>query len=351
MDINSINLKDEKLTKLFKRVRLIKYSVYILAGLLSVSIVLFGYDKFLAITSSLFIITIVLMVENFINEIRDIALFKEIHSITQISEDTLDIFEHIHKEYAGRSEILGKDRENIMKHLDKVSEYIYDSKMKEKSNKNMTNELILSVAKSLKDPVNEITENIEELDMNLDYETINNLEEKSNLLKHNIEELFELTKAVNNDIDLEIESLDIKNILKQAIVEYEDKFKEHNLVVKNSMVDEKLYINCDGQKMWRVFEILLDNIVKYSKENSRVHVKLYQVNDEVIIKLINTSKEELNIDTKDFIESLSNGNKKQMGIFIACSLIELQKGKVDIVIDGDMFKVEIKFKNIETDKE
>lgn len=351
MDINSTKLKEDKFAEVFNKAKLIKKITYVLVGIIILSTFLLSYDKFLAITISMIIITIALMAENFINGIRDIALFQEIHQITQMSEDTLDIFEQIQDGYDGRSAILGKERNGIMKHLDKVSKFIYDSKIKEKTNKNMTNELILGVAKNLKEPVSQIVKNTNELEKTFDYEIINNLEEKSNLLKHNIEELFELSKAVNNDIDIEMEKLDIKNILKQSIAEYEGRFADSKLIIKSDIEEEKTYINCDGQKMWRIFEILLDNIVKYSKENSRVHVKLYKEKDEVFIKLINISREELNISTKEFLQNLSSGDKKQMGIFIACSLAELQSGKVDIVIDGDMFKVEMKFKNIESLKE
>lgn len=65
--------------------------------------------------------------------------------------------------------------------------------------------------------------------------------------------------------------------------------------------------------------------------------------DNIELTLINISKNELNMDVKKFYE-LINENKN-LGIPIAISLIEVQGGKFDIDIDGDMFKVTLLFKN------
>ena len=127
--------------------------------------------------------------------------------------------------------------------------------------------------------------------------------------------------------------------------------QDKSLNLKVNIDNSNMYIYADGQQMWRVFEILLDNIIYYSKEKTRVYVNLSKNDEEVNISLINISKEELNIDISTLLKSIRENNESnKMGLAIASNLISIQNGNLDITIDGDMFKVDIKFKLIDNIK-
>lgn len=112
---------------------------------------------------------------------------------------------------------------------------------------------------------------------------VNILDKKSKRLKLLIDDLFEASKASSGNISFNIEKLDINQLLKQSIGENEEKLTKSNLDIKLRLPEEKVYINCDGKRMYRVFENLLSNISKYSLENTRVYIETKVSDDNVYI--------------------------------------------------------------------
>ena len=75
-------------------------------------------------------------------------------------------------------------------------------------------------------------------------------------------------------------------------------------------------------------------------------------NDKVMISLKNTSRDLLNIPAEDLLErfvradSSRNSEGSGLGLSIARSLTELQKGTLELFVDGDLFKVILTFDRI-----
>ena len=103
------------------------------------------------------------------------------------------------------------------------------------------------------------------------------INEKSNKLKVLIEDLFEVSKATSNNIELDRQELDFNSLVAQSIGEWEDKIKENNIEIISNLPEEKVMLNIDGQKFSRVLDNLFSNISKYALENSRVYVDLRAV--------------------------------------------------------------------------
>lgn len=355
MDTNSKILEDNNvkwLDNLNKWKKFIKL-FYIGIVIIFVGLIIFMPYKRSAIIIILLVSLFILAIKNGVATFRDIGLFQEIYEIRNTCEEVNEFFERTNSSI-GMEQLLGKNYKKVTDNLYKVEKHIYTSILKGKQNENMANELVIEVSKSLKNPVENIEKYINKIKNNKEnyFESIDHLEDQANLLKHNIDELFELTKVMTGSIDLDIREIDIKNLLKQALVEYEDKFYDKKLSIKTNIYDSKVAINADGQQMWRVFEILLDNVIDYSKENTRVYVNLFVNEDYTAINLINISSRELNIDSNTFLKNIrEDSDKNKMGLAIATNLINIQGGKLYIQIDGDMFKVEIKFKNKEIEKD
>ena len=104
--------------------------------------------------------------------------------------------------------------------------------------------------------------------------------------------------------------------------------------------------------MFRVMENMYVNISKYALENSRVYIDIEKNGDTAKISLKNISQDQLNISVDELMQRFVRGDSSRttegsgLGISIAKSLTELQKGKFNIYLDGDLFKVEIEFKAI-----
>ncbi|WP_277218912.1 sensor histidine kinase [Peptoniphilus vaginalis] len=174
------------------------------------------------------------------------------------------------------------------------------------------------------------------------------INEKSNKLKVLIEDLFEVSKATSNNIELNRQELDFNSLVAQSIGEWEDKISENNIEIISNLPEEKVMLNIDGQKFSRVLDNLFSNISKYALENSRVYVDL---RDEGGVKLTikNISKYPLNISAEELMERFTRGEKSRttsgsgLGLSIASSFVRAHGASFDIDIDGDLFKVTIEF--------
>lgn len=239
--------------------------------------------------------------------------------------------------------------------INNIKEGLKKSVENEMKSENMKTELITNVSHDLKTPLTSIInyidllkrENIEP-ESARDYVSI--LDKKSQRLKVLIEDLFEASKAASGAMELNITKIDIGQLLKQALGENDERFIESKLEVKLNIPNEKIFINGDGKRLYRVFENLISNIVKYSLTNTRVYIDMFKENDEVTIVMKNISAYELSFDTNEITNRFKRGDDSRstegsgLGLAIAKSIIELHNGSFKIEVDGDLFKSIIKLK-------
>lgn len=173
---------------------------------------------------------------------------------------------------------------------------------------------------------------------------------KAKRLKILIEDLFEASKAVSGNMNFTKEDLNIVSLLRQVIGELEEKINHSQLDIITKWPEEKVILYLDGRKTFRVYENLLNNIIKYSMKNSRVYIDVINNEDEVIIILKNISAYQIDFSSEEIVERFKRGDKARstegsgLGLSIAKSIVELQGGEFNIEIDGDLFKVITKFK-------
>ena len=219
----------------------------------------------------------------------------------------------------------------------------------------MKTELISNVSHDLKTPLTSIITYVDLLkDENLSDEKrrlyIDTLDRKSERLRVLIEDLFEVSKANSGNVSLNIVDVDIVSLMKQTLLEVDDKMKASNLTLRNNFPDEKVILKLDSQRMFRVFENLLINITKYAMPNSRVYIDIIDKTDKVEISFKNMTAEEITFNVNELVERFVRGDKARntegsgLGLAIAKSFVELQGGSIDVSIDGDLFKVVIVLK-------
>ncbi|WP_270648242.1 sensor histidine kinase, partial [Paeniclostridium hominis] len=219
----------------------------------------------------------------------------------------------------------------------------------------MKTELISNVSHDLKTPLTSIITYVDLLkDENLSDEKrklyIDTLDRKSERLRVLIDDLFEVSKANSGNVSLNIVDVDIVSLMKQTLLEVEDKMKSSNLTLRNNFPDEKVILKLDSQRMFRVFEHLLINITKYAMPNSRVYIDIIDKTNKVEISFKNMTAEEITFNVNELVERFVRGDKARntegsgLGLAIAKSFVELQGGSIDVSIDGDLFKVVIVLK-------
>ncbi|WBW97779.1 sensor histidine kinase [Oceanirhabdus sp. W0125-5] len=173
------------------------------------------------------------------------------------------------------------------------------------------------------------------------------LEQKSQRLKTLTDDLFEASKASSGDIPVNLTKVDISSLLIQCMGELDDKIAASNLDFQLDYPEEKAFVKADGRLLWRVLENLISNILKYSLQNTRVYINVIPSDNTTSIVLKNISSSKLNISADELTERFKRGDESRtsegsgLGLSIAKSLVELQKGNFDINIDGDLFKVNI----------
>lgn len=224
----------------------------------------------------------------------------------------------------------------------------------------MKTELITNVSHDIKTPLTSIINYAdligkEETNNEKIKEYIEVVLRQSNKLKRLMNDLVEASKASTGNLDIELEPCEIGVLLTQLVGEYEEKLAKSNLSLIINKVEEDIMILGDGRRMWRVFDNLMNNILNYSQENTRVYIDVCEdeESNQVSISFKNMSKYPLNIKADELMERFVRGDSSRntegngLGLSIARSLTELQNGKFELVIDGDLFKVMIIFEKNE----
>lgn len=215
-------------------------------------------------------------------------------------------------------------------------------------------ELITNVSHDIKTPLTSIinyTDLIskEKTDNSKIAEYTEVLTRQSDKLKRLIEDLVEASKASTGNIEVELVPCEAGIFLTQCAGEFEDRFNSCELTQVVSVPDKEIKINADGRRMLRVFDNLMSNICKYSQPGTRVYMTLKEEGNEAVFEFKNTSKDALNMTEEELMERFTRGDKSRntegngLGLAIARSLTELQGGRLNIDIDGDLFKAYVRF--------
>ena len=217
----------------------------------------------------------------------------------------------------------------------------------------MKTELITNVSHDIKTPLTSIINYTDLLrsaqtpEEQADYLAI--LDSQSQRLKKLIEDLTELSKASTGNLQANTAPMDALEALTQALGEFSDKLALAQLQVCTDIPGEPVIIQADGRLFWRVTANLLSNVVKYALPGTRVYISLKQVQPFAVISIKNISREPLNIGAEELMERFVRGDQSRntegsgLGLSIAASLMEVQKGRLDLEINGDLFAASLYF--------
>lgn len=175
---------------------------------------------------------------------------------------------------------------------------------------------------------------------------------QSRRLKKLLEDLLEASKATTGNLEVNLEPCEVGVLLSQAVGEYQQRMEEKRLDLIARQPQEPVHIMADGRHLWRVFDNLLNNICKYAQEGTRVYLSVEAVDGYVRIIFRNMSKYALDISAEELEERFVRGDKSRhmegngLGLSIARSLVDLQGGRMEITIDGDLFKISLVFAEI-----
>ncbi len=242
--------------------------------------------------------------------------------------------------------------------LNRISEGVNIAVQERIKSEHFKTELITNVSHDIKTPLTSIINYSdllckEETDNERIKEYAEVLHRQSGRLKKLIEDLMEASKASTGNIEVKLEACEVGVLLEQAVGEFDTRFYEKNMDVITKISPEPLKIMADGRLLWRVFDNLLNNICKYAQGGTRVYLSVEKIADNAVVTFKNISKYPLDITEEELMERFVRGDKSRhtegngLGLNIAKSLVELQKGTMKLIIDGDLFKVILSFPTIE----
>lgn len=259
-----------------------------------------------------------------------------------------------HLEYKIPTENMGFELKKSADSLNNIGDALNVEIEKRLQSERMKTELITNVSHDIKTPITSIINysmliEKEPCDSPKHKEYAEVLVRKASHLKRLLDDLVEASKASTGNIEMKLEDCEANVLLTQVVGEFEQRLHDSKLELITKSPDNPIMIHVDSKRIWRVFENLMSNACKYSLEGSRVYLNLDQVGNEAIFSFRNTSKAMLNVSAEELMERFVRGDSSRstegngLGLSIARSLTELQNGKMDIIIDGDLFKVILKF--------
>lgn len=217
----------------------------------------------------------------------------------------------------------------------------------------MKTELITNVSHDIKTPLTSIINYVDLLEKPHTEEEqkayVEVLSRQSQRLKKLIDDLMEMSKASTGNIQVEIGEIDAVEAVTQALGEFADKLTAAGLTPVFHQSEENIMLLADGRLLWRAMSNVLSNAVKYALPGTRLYVDVSATQDKAIISVKNISGAQLNISAEELMERFVRGDSSRntegsgLGLNIAKSLMELQKGQLQLLVDGDLFKVTLVF--------
>lgn len=218
-------------------------------------------------------------------------------------------------------------------------------------------ELITNVSHDIKTPLTSIINYVDLLEKEQPEnekmrEYLEVLDRQSAKLKKLIDDLLEASKASSGSLSVNLTECELGILLDQMAGEYSEKLSAAGLELILTKPEESVKIMADGRHMWRIFDNLLNNICKYAQRGTRVYLDLTADALKATVTFRNISATRLNISGDELTERFVRGDSSRntegsgLGLSIAQSLAQLQKGALDITVDGDLFKVVLRFDRI-----
>lgn len=215
-------------------------------------------------------------------------------------------------------------------------------------------ELITNVSHDLKTPLTSIVTYIdllqkEEIPGEQAREYVETIARQSAKLKKLTEDLIEASKASSGAMSVNLERVNVSELLRQSAAEYSERMMAAGIAAVINLPEDDMYITADGRLLWRVVDNLLLNICRHGMSGTRAYIGAEKREESTVISFKNISAKELNIRPEELLERFVQGDESRstegsgLGLSIAQSLTELMKGKMQLYLDGDLFKVELIF--------
>ena len=346
-----------QLGRLLKRIVLRLYdNSHIVSRILVPFLIIAAFNLFMGILG-----TAGILLAGIVDICVAVLLYLERKDLQKIVEGTLTIGSGDFGFKIDDSKMHGENRV-LAEAVNSIGDGIQEAVATSMKDERLKADLITNVSHDIKTPLTSIINFVNLLKReNIQDEKIKGyievLDSKSQRLKQLTDDLVEASKISSGNISLQMERINFVELINQTMGEFSEKMNEKCLDFIATMPEKPVYIEADSRRIWRVVENLFGNVYKYALEGTRVYLDLVVKETDgrklAAFSMKNISAQSLNISADELTERFIRGDVSRstegsgLGLSIARNLTELQNGKFDIYLDGDLFKVIITFPCLE----
>ncbi|MBM7581664.1 signal transduction histidine kinase [Caldicoprobacter guelmensis] len=100
-----------------------------------------------------------------------------------------------------------------------------------------------------------------------------------------IDELLDLTQIESGQFPLNISVFDINEQIRRSLISQEERINQKGIEVQVEFQDEHCWVEADADRIQQVVINLLDNAIKYNRENGKLIIKTWKHRDKVYVKI------------------------------------------------------------------
>lgn len=160
------------------------------------------------------------------------------------------------------------------------------------------------------------------------------IKEETDRLLYLSTNILKLAKLENQERLTNTEEICIAEQIRRTIGVLEPKWKEKNIKFNVNLIEDKIY----GEKelLLQVWMNLIENAIKYSKENCQIDIKMENLENNLIIKIKDYGKGMTKEECKRIFDRFYQVDKMHseggagLGLTIVKRIIELSKGKIEV---------------------
>ena len=150
--------------------------------------------------------------------------------------------------------------------------------------------------------------------------------------------LLELNNFENRGVILDITSFDINKTIKRIAAAFEGACMKKHIQLKLIFSEKSLYVDADPDRIQQVLYNLLDNAIKFSYPNSKIHISTEAKNDKIFVSVkdfgIGIPKQSLKKVWERFYKTdLSRGKDKKgtgLGLSITKEIITMHGENINV---------------------
>ena len=170
--------------------------------------------------------------------------------------------------------------------------------------------------------------------------TLQNIEDETFKMEKRVNSLLNITKMDHlANQSLKIEEVSINDLILRKV----NRFEWRNMDIDWELDIKEIKCQCDKEKLGVVLDNIFDNQLKYAE--NKVNVKLYQENNDVIIKVFNDGPPIKEENKEEIFKKFKKGKDGEFGLGLAISkfIIELHDGEIwtENEEDGVAFYIKI----------